>query len=188
MTEATRKDRILIVADKLFRHYGPQKTTMADIAREANVGVGSVYLDFPSKEAILYELSRKRGRTVASMMVSAGEGSRHPERLRRMLEARVVALLILAGEGAHACDIVHCAPKQPPGFGDEARELIRAEIEAGVESGELACEVDPTVRAIEAAFLALSPPSLFRFERGVAAELAETVARLVVYGALGSRR
>lgn len=185
MNEATRKDRILSVAERLFRHYGPQKTTMADIAREAQVGVGSVYLDFDSKEAILDELSRRRRLTVARMMESAAEGAGPSERLRRMLEARVAALLILAGEGAHACDLVHCHSSQPASFDEEARRLMLVEIEAGVRAGEFSCEPLPTVRAIEVAFAALSPPHLFRFERHDATDLARRLSLLVVHGLRG---
>ena len=129
MNEASRKDRILNVAEKLFRHYGPHKTTMADIAREAQVGVGSVYLDFASKEAILVELSRTRVRTVAGMMRSAAEGAPPEDRLRRMLEARVAAFLILAGEGVHACDLVQCHSGKPASFDEDSRSLLREELE-----------------------------------------------------------
>jgi AcrR family transcriptional regulator len=191
MNEASRRERILQVAERLFGHYGPGKTTMADIAREARVGVGSVYLDFPSKESILDELSRKKGRSVARMMESAAEGATSAERLRRMLEARVAALFILAGEGMHACDLVHCHSQKPASFDDEARRLVVSELELGVRGGELACEPEATARAIEVAFAALSPPYVFRFDRSDAVELAGRIAHLVVHGlaarALGSR-
>ncbi len=187
MNDAPRKNRILVVAEKLFRHYGPHKTTMADIAREAQIGVGSVYLDFPSKEAILLELSRTRVRTVAGMMRSAAEGAPPGDRLRRMLEARVAAFLILAGEGAHACDLLQCQSSQPASFDEDSRALLREELEAGIRVGELACEPESTLRVIEVAFAALSPPYLHRFERREASELAERLAALIVSGVRAAR-
>ena len=42
MNEPDRRLLILEAAGRLFRHYGPFKTTVADIAREARVGVGTV--------------------------------------------------------------------------------------------------------------------------------------------------
>lgn len=57
MGSVDRRKNILDAATRLFRHHGHAKTTMADIAREAGVAVGSVYLDVPSKEAIVEELS-----------------------------------------------------------------------------------------------------------------------------------
>jgi len=47
------KDTILEVAFKLFQRFGYQKTTVEEIAREAKIGKGTVYLHFKSKEEIL---------------------------------------------------------------------------------------------------------------------------------------
>lgn len=190
MGEEARRERILQVAERLFRHYGPQKTTVADIAREARIAIGSVYLDFTSKEAILDELSHKRGQTVAGMMRSAAEGAPPGERLCRMLKARVAALILLAGEGAHACDLVRCSSKQKRsgtsialrGFDDETRELLREELEAGIGIGEYLGPADPQLRAIEAAFAVLSPPYIFYLDRREAADLADHLSRLLVEG------
>lgn len=98
-----RRERILQAAERLFRHYGPAKTTMAEIARASGVGVGSLYLDFASKDAILDELGTARVRRVAERMREAGrcEGSAR-ERLVKMLETRVAALFDVADEGRHA--------------------------------------------------------------------------------------
>jgi AcrR family transcriptional regulator len=43
----------------LFKHYGFEKTTVADIAHAARIGVGSVYLEFDSKETVARELSKR---------------------------------------------------------------------------------------------------------------------------------
>ncbi|MBN8868187.1 MAG: nitronate monooxygenase [Solirubrobacterales bacterium] len=55
---SSRRLAILEAATRLFEHYGHGKTTIADVAREAQIGVGTVYLEFESKEAIVQELSR----------------------------------------------------------------------------------------------------------------------------------
>ena len=44
--------RILVEAERLFRHYGYTKTTVADIARELEMSPANVYRFFPSKSAI----------------------------------------------------------------------------------------------------------------------------------------
>src|SRR4051812_33234960 len=106
---ARRREHILNAADRLLRHYGPHKTTVADVAREAGVGVGSVYLDFPSKDALIEELSRARYRAVLDAMGAAVAAKGRPfrERLSGAFDARLGAFLALADEGAHACDLVH---------------------------------------------------------------------------------
>lgn len=51
-----REQRILSAAAQLFPHYGYDKTTVSDIAREAGVSKGAIYLHFDSKEALLSAL------------------------------------------------------------------------------------------------------------------------------------
>jgi TetR/AcrR family acrAB operon transcriptional repressor len=45
-----RENRILDAAADLFIHYGYDKTTVSDIAREAGVSKGAIYLHFESKD------------------------------------------------------------------------------------------------------------------------------------------
>lgn len=51
-----REQRILHAAANLFVHYGYDKTTVSDIAREAGISKGVVYLHFKSKEELLESL------------------------------------------------------------------------------------------------------------------------------------
>lgn len=52
------REDILAAAERLFRHFGYRKTTVADIARSAGVAKGSVYLHFTSKEEIFLAIVR----------------------------------------------------------------------------------------------------------------------------------
>ncbi len=49
---STRSTRILQAASRLIVHYGFDKTTMDDIAREAGVSKGALYLEWPGKERL----------------------------------------------------------------------------------------------------------------------------------------
>jgi AcrR family transcriptional regulator len=51
-----REERILDAAANLIRHYGYDKTTVSDIAREAGISKGAIYLHFDSKEALFEAL------------------------------------------------------------------------------------------------------------------------------------
>src|ERR1700760_598684 len=104
--DACRREQILKAADRLLRHYGPQKTTVADVAREAGVGVGTVYLEFPSKDVLVEEISRSRYQAVLVAMRAAAEldvavppGSPASERLVGALDARLEAFLAISNEG-----------------------------------------------------------------------------------------
>lgn len=62
-SKASRRDRVLSAASALFARWGFDKTSVDDIAREAGISKGAVYLEFPGKEelfrAVLYrELGR----------------------------------------------------------------------------------------------------------------------------------
>jgi len=51
-TYEEREQRILDAAEKLFSHYGYDKTTVSDIAREAGISKGAIYLHYKSKDAL----------------------------------------------------------------------------------------------------------------------------------------
>ena len=51
-TETDTRERILVVAERLFRQIGYQKTTVADIAKELRMSPANVYRFFDSKKAI----------------------------------------------------------------------------------------------------------------------------------------
>ena len=50
--ETDTRERILVVAERLFREIGYQKTTVADIAKELRMSPANVYRFFDSKKAI----------------------------------------------------------------------------------------------------------------------------------------
>lgn len=181
---SSRRDRILAAAERLFQHYGQKKTTMADIAREVGIGVGSVYLDFPSKESLVAELATLRTKSVVTAMRAAADRSPAGERLAAMLVARVEALLEEAGRGLHACDLVSCASSASATsgaqmFGSEVRALLAAEL---VRAEVPAADREPTLDAIELAFGVLSPPWLFKLPRDKAVDVARKLGGLVSRG------
>jgi len=84
------RDAILDAADRLLS-LGYRKMTVEDLAREAGIGKGSVYLHFSSKEEVaLSTIDRLVERlTVRLREIAAGRGS--PEaKLREMLVTRVL--------------------------------------------------------------------------------------------------
>ena len=188
---------ILEVADKLLRHYGPHKTTVADVAREAGVGVGTVYLEFPSKDSIVEELARSRHHKILEAMRAAAAAPRrtHRERLSGAFEARLEAYLAIADEGAHACDLVHCSGKGADpsaqagvraalaGYHDEERGLVADVLRRGVTAGELDVK-DPeaTARALLRAYASFGPPWVATRDRDEVRGSIVVMHALVLYG------
>jgi len=56
--ETDTRERILVVAERLFRQIGYQKTTVADIAKELRMSPANVYRFFESKKAIHQSVAR----------------------------------------------------------------------------------------------------------------------------------
>ena len=166
--EAQRRQHILSAAERLLRHYGPAKTTIADIAKEADVGVGTVYLEFLSKEAIIEELSRTwHTGVIAAMQSAAGGGAaRYSQRLCAVFDARLESFLRLAEQGAHARDLVHCVrpcvQNAHTHFEAAERALLVDFLRAGTQARELAVkDLETTAITLQRAYSSFAPPRIF---------------------------
>jgi AcrR family transcriptional regulator len=87
-TETDTRERILVVAERLFRQLGYLKTTVGDIAKELHMSPANVYRFFDSKKAIHEGVCRKlMGEVeVAARAILAKSGPATP-RLRELLIA-----------------------------------------------------------------------------------------------------
>lgn len=192
MTSTERRSAILRAAARLFEHYGHGKTTMADVAREAQVGVGTVYLEFESKEAIVQELSLTTHVGVLDAMRAANEGDDHAKRLTAVLMARTECFLRLRSKGPHACELLHCKTEGVRAahqrFHDQERALFEEILAQGQERGTFeSIDVSRTAALIQRAFASLSPPWIFSAE-GDMLELASQMCQLLLCGVLSRAR
>lgn len=186
-SETERREAILGAADRLFCHYGSTKTTIGDIAKEVGIGVGSVYLEFDSKDDIVVELTKQRHRGVLEAMRQAARDGNFAERLTRMLVARTQALYKLAELGTHSCDLIQCGTEEPKHWGattsDEEVTLIAALIERGGRESEFAMHnARATAELILRAFASLTPPLLFRHSEREAVRAVQDLAILLLNG------
>ena len=85
--EPDTRERILVVAERLFREIGYQKTTVADIAKVLRMSPANVYRFFDSKKAIHEGVARVMmgGVEVAAQAIAAGSGPA-AVRLRELLK------------------------------------------------------------------------------------------------------
>jgi AcrR family transcriptional regulator len=84
--EADTRERILVVAERLFREIGYQKTTVADIAKLLRMSPANVYRFFDSKKAINEGVARQLmgGVEEAAQHIVTGPGPA-AQRLRELL-------------------------------------------------------------------------------------------------------
>lgn len=166
------RQRILDAAERLLGRYGYRKMTVDDLAAEAGIGKGTVYLSFRSKEdAVLATVDRIVDAVCGEMKRVAKTKTAAPERLRRMLRARVLVRFDrVAHYRASLADLLDAVrpgllARRARHFAREAA-ILEAVIRQGLEDGELVA-VPParTARALVQAtnhFLpyALSPEEL----------------------------
>ena len=67
-----RRAVILDAALRVFGQYGYRRTSMDDIAREAQIAKGTIYLSFASKEEVFQALSR----SLSQQMLAGAEAAR----------------------------------------------------------------------------------------------------------------
>ncbi len=99
--------RILAAATSLFARYGYKRTSIDDIAREAEIAKGTIYLYFDSKEACFRGVCAA---FLAQMLdearaAAAGKGDL-AERLEALLAAKFVAVFELVERSPHAKELL----------------------------------------------------------------------------------
>src|SRR4051794_35857927 len=85
-TEVDMRERILVVAERLFREIGYQKTTVADIAKVLRMSPANVYRFFDSKKAIHEGVARAlMGEVEAEAQAIAATPGPAARRLRELI-------------------------------------------------------------------------------------------------------
>jgi len=187
--DPTRRHAILEAAQRLLRLYGPAKTTMAEIAREAAIGVGSLYLEFASKDAIVEELSSGTHHAVLSEMRAAAAPGRadFAQRFRSVMNARFESMLRLAEAGTHAPDLFHCGrpavQTAHARFEAAERELLASLFRDAVNAREFHIgDPDLAARTVLRAYASFAPPWVFSTPRDEARRLIDALHDLVLAG------
>jgi AcrR family transcriptional regulator len=195
--EAVR-EAILDATDRLLARYGYRKMTVEDIASEARIGKGTIYLHFSSKEEVVLShvdrivdrLKQQHLAVIARSKVTA------PERLRQMLLARVLFRFDSIQHYTQSLNDLLAAlrpglvARRAKHFEEEAQ--IFAEVLAeGRASGQLQFEDEMTTAcALLEATNSLLPYSLSISELGEREEVerrAAAIAGLLLHGLLSRK-
>jgi AcrR family transcriptional regulator len=85
--KAARRELILEAARRAFAARGLRGTTIADIAEEAEIALGTIYLYFPSKEAVFAALSLHLNELIATAVFTTPLAVSLEDTVRRRVEA-----------------------------------------------------------------------------------------------------
>jgi len=192
--EAVR-DAILDATDRLLARFGYRKMTVEDIAAEAGIGKGTVYLHFSSKEEVVLShvdrivdrLKQQHLAVIARSEITA------PERIRRMLLARVLFRFDSIQHYTQSLNDLLAALR--PGllarrakYFEEEAQIFAAVLAEGRASGEFELENErAAARALLEATNGLLPYSLSTTELGEREEVerrASAIAGLLLQGLL----
>jgi len=183
--DPTIRSRILDAADRLLARLGFRRMTVGDIAAEAGIGKGSVYLHFDGKEDVALScIDRMADRVVARLEILTAPPAPATERLRAMLRARVLVRFDYARRHARSIDEKLAVMRQAllerraRHFNDEAAVLDRV-VDEGRRSGELASAPPHPGRALVTATNALLPYSLSAREIGHRAALVRRTDEVI---------
>ena len=191
------KDAILDATDRLLARFGYRKMTVEDIAAEAGIGKGTIYLHFNSKEeVVLSHIDRIVDRLNDRLREIAVSDVATEERLRQMLLTRVLFRFDSIQHYTQSLNDLLAALR--PGllkrrgqYFDAEAQIFAEVLTAGRKSGELSFNDEyTTAHALLQATNGLLPYSLSTTELGERAEVeqrASDVANLMLHGLLSRK-
>ena len=136
------RERVLEAAKTVFSAGGPDASLEA-VAREAGVGIGTLYRHFPTREA-LYEAVYRREVEQLSELAEELKGEAAPvEALRRWLRSNVEFVATKKGM-ATALALAAGPPSELTAFSFERlTKAIRMLLERAVAAGEVRADITP---------------------------------------------
>ncbi len=191
--DLTVRPRLLDAADRLLSRIGFRRMTIAQVAEEAGVGKGSVYLHFPSKDEVALACIDRMAEDVLAHLriIAAGSGSA-PERLSDALRARVLMRFDYAREHANSIDEKLAAMRQPmlerraAQFRAEA-SVLKVILAQGANAGKLRPGGSAEAASLVTATNSLLPYSLSVRELGRRSEIVRRTDSLVALLLAGLR-
>ena len=184
--------RIVETAERLFRQYGYQKTTVADIAAELGMSPANVYRFFASKAAITEAVARKvtsevaeevrRGdRRAGPRAPASGCGAGH-------VTTRAIIQRCIADKRLHA--IVHVAIDQNWGViqahKENMRRMIAGVIADGVAAGEFdVADVDVAAHCFQAATISCCHPVIIEHRLRSGEDIEATLEPMLAFALRG---
>lgn len=184
--------RIIDTAESLFRQFGYQKTTVAEIAEELGMSPANVYRFFASKGAICEAVVRKLAAEVRDRIRDAVADPRlgAAERLRTLVEVNhdEVANRCVSDKRMHA--MVHAAIEENWTVAQEHQEGLRrlaAEIIAdGAKSGEFDVgDVETAAYCFQAAMVSACHPLMLEYRIKAGEDVGAMVEPMIDFALRG---
>jgi AcrR family transcriptional regulator len=151
-SDAARNHEALVRAATAALHREGPRVSLATIAAEAGVGVGTLYRHFPSREDLLNFLTHRSFEQVLSNVRAAeSDGTTASDALRRFIEAAIVQRneLVLPLHGGSPVTVPETLALR-----DEVHRAVQRIIERGRTDGTISQDVTPRDVVVFGAMLA----------------------------------
>ncbi|EWY41175.1 AcrR family transcriptional regulator [Skermanella stibiiresistens SB22] len=188
--EHERREQILTAANGHFRHYGYNKTTVADLAKAIGLSTAYIYKFFDSKQAIGEAVCGQCLGSIQEQLAAIADDDGKPasDRLRRIYRTigKLSAELFFNDRKLHDIVLASMAEKWRLVDTHEAAvlEIIRRVVSAGRETGEFERKspLDETCEAITQTLLPFWHPILLEQNLDDLDKRTTIVANLVLRG------
>ncbi len=145
-----RRARILAVARKHFGRFGFRRTVLDDVAAEAGCAKGSLYLEFPGKQALYFAVLDDVQAEVGQRFAAAVAGIESPAEWLRVslrftfttLEREPLLARLLADEPDLPVLREYAAQDSVRARTEAAVQQLRGLLRRGIEAGELRPDLD----------------------------------------------
>lgn len=136
-----KKSTILESARQLFRQHGYKRTSMDDIAHEAGVAKGTLYIYFPSKEQLFIAVSQQFHSSMMAKLREAGALNLPlAEKMIALMDARIGEILRWKSGTPHAQDLIatyqRLVEADESSSYEEFRGLVARALKDGIREGE----------------------------------------------------
>jgi AcrR family transcriptional regulator len=122
-----KRDRILDAAQRLFVRYGVKRTSIDEVAREAGIAKGTVYLSFKSKAELFAAIAdRLCANTLAEAQRIVREANSVTERLVGILDCYIGATHRLVARSPHIAELTASKEVLSAAAFDNLNKKIRA--------------------------------------------------------------
>ena len=190
-TLVTKQDEILEAAIRVLAVQGFQQTKIRDIAKEAGVADGTIYLYFKNKDELLVRLFEEVMQKVFRILNTALEGVSTPaEKLHCFLRTH----LHMVEVEPEAAQIISVVLRQSTAFVKEYKNALFAKylgvlqkiLQEGVDEGVFHSDIDPMIvsRALFGAADELALAWLLSRNKASLEHTSQVISKMVLHGLL----
>ncbi|WP_458688558.1 TetR/AcrR family transcriptional regulator [Nocardia tengchongensis] len=122
---AGKRERLSDAAAKVFHEQGVEKTTIADIARAAQVPVGNVYYYFKTKDQLVQAAIGAHARTAREIIAALEQFDAPAERLKALVRGWVEQRELAARFGCPSGTLATELDKRADGLDRELADVMR---------------------------------------------------------------